>query len=233
MKKVLISDYDNTFYINDEDIKKNKIAVSEFRKKGNIFVIATGRSYYDFKNVSNLYNLDYDYLIINHGATILDNNDNIFCNFTIQDEIIDEIKEDLNLNKSIKNFCCSKLESRVNFDYNNLTKINVKYNTTEDKKYVFDKINSKYSRYINIYNVTEDSIEIISNKSNKSKAINFLLDKIDLPRENAFTIGDGDSDFEMIREFNGYSMKNSDKKLKEVATKEYNSVTDLINEIMG
>ena len=40
MKKLLVSDYDQTFYINDEDIEKNKIAVNEFRKKGNIFVIA-------------------------------------------------------------------------------------------------------------------------------------------------------------------------------------------------
>ena len=48
MKKLLVSDYDQTFYINDEDIEKNKIAVNEFRSKGNIFVIATGRSYDDF-----------------------------------------------------------------------------------------------------------------------------------------------------------------------------------------
>ena len=48
MKKLLVSDYDQTFYINDEDIEKNKIAVNEFRNQGNIFAIATGRSYYDF-----------------------------------------------------------------------------------------------------------------------------------------------------------------------------------------
>ena len=34
LKKVLVSDYDQTFYINDEDIEKNKLAVSEFRKEG-------------------------------------------------------------------------------------------------------------------------------------------------------------------------------------------------------
>ena len=43
-KKIIISDYDQTFYINDEDIEKNKIAVSEFEAKGNLFIIATGRS---------------------------------------------------------------------------------------------------------------------------------------------------------------------------------------------
>ena len=48
MKKILVSDYDQTFYIGDEDIEKNKIAVNRFRNKGNIFIIATGRSYEDF-----------------------------------------------------------------------------------------------------------------------------------------------------------------------------------------
>lgn len=32
MKKILVSDYDQTFYINDEDIQKNKIAVNKFMK---------------------------------------------------------------------------------------------------------------------------------------------------------------------------------------------------------
>lgn len=36
-KKMLVSDYDQTFYINDIDIEKNKMAVSEFEAKGNFF----------------------------------------------------------------------------------------------------------------------------------------------------------------------------------------------------
>lgn len=34
MKKLLASDYDQTFYINDEDIEKNKIMVEKFRSSG-------------------------------------------------------------------------------------------------------------------------------------------------------------------------------------------------------
>lgn len=77
-KKILVSDYDQTFYLNDEDIEINKKAVAKFRKEGNIFIIATGRSYFDFHNKVDMYNFEYDYVIINHGATILDKNDNVF-----------------------------------------------------------------------------------------------------------------------------------------------------------
>ena len=83
MRKILVSDYDQTFYLNDEDIEKNKKSVEEFRKKGNIFVFATGRSYFDFMNKAEQYKLKWDYLIINHGATILDKNNNIISNRSI------------------------------------------------------------------------------------------------------------------------------------------------------
>ena len=143
-KKIIVSDYDQTFYLNDEDIEKNKIAVSKFKEKENIFVIATGRSYLDFHNKVDLYKFDYDYVIINHGATILDKEDNVIVNFSINNKIINNIKNDLQLEKSIKGFCCSKLESRVDFEHSYLTKINVKYNTKEEAMTINEIINNFY-----------------------------------------------------------------------------------------
>lgn len=231
-KKILFSDYDQTFYLNDEDMEINKKAVARFRKEGNIFVIATGRSYFDFHNKVDMYNFEYDYVIINHGATILDKNDNVIANFSINNEIINNIKKDLQLNKSIKSFCCSKLESRVDFEHNDLTKINVKYNSKEEAMHINKIINNKYADYVNSYYVTENSVEIISNKTNKSNAINLLLNRLNVLKDNVFTIGDGYSDIEMIKDFNGYAMINAVDELKELAIKEYKSVSNLIDEII-
>lgn len=231
-KKILISDYDQTFYINDEDIEKNKLLVKEFRKKGNIFVIATGRSYFDFHNKLDMYNFEYDYVIINHGATILDKDNNVFTNFPIDNEIIDNIKTDLQLEKTLQGFCCSKLESRVDFNHKDITKINVKYSSIEEAMQINDIINKKYSKYANSYYVNQNSIEIISSKINKSMAINILLNKLNLSKENVYVIGDGYSDINMIKEFNGYAMKESVDELKKIAKKQYNSVSELIKEIM-
>ena len=49
-----------------------------------------------------MYNFEYDYALINHGTTIIDNKNNIIYNFAI--------KNDLELNKTYKYFCCSRLE---------------------------------------------------------------------------------------------------------------------------
>lgn len=231
-KKMVVSDYDQTFYINDDDIEKNKIAVNEFRNKGNIFVVATGRSYDDFMKKKKEYNIKYDYLIINHGATILDKDDNIIFNEKITNEILDSLKSDLHIENSERCFCCSMLESRVDFEHRNLTKIHVKYSDLEYSNEIQKKLEEKYSKFLNVYWVSGNSLEIISKNTNKSKAINLLSEKIKNGQKEIYTIGDSYSDIEMVKDYNGYCMKDSVSELKEIAKKEYSSVSDLINEIM-
>ena len=47
MKKILVSDYDDTLFIDEEGIKENIKLLKKWMRKKNIVVIATGRSYYD------------------------------------------------------------------------------------------------------------------------------------------------------------------------------------------
>ena len=232
MKKMIASDYDRTFYLNDEDIEKNKTAIENFRKKGNIFVIATGRSYYHFMKKVKQYNFDYDYAIINHGATIIDNNNNVIYNMPMNNSVIKNLKHDLKLDESTDNFCCSNLDTKVPFEHKDLTKINVKYKTKNESLKMNEHINKKYSKYVTSYNITSSSIEIISNKTNKSKTIKILADKLDVNNKNIYTIGDGYSDIQMVKDFNGYCMKESVEELKDVAIDECESVSRLVNNIV-
>ncbi|MCX4302796.1 MAG: HAD-IIB family hydrolase [Clostridia bacterium] len=232
MKKIVVSDYDQTFYINDDDIEINKKNIQNFREAGNLFIIATGRSYMDFKKKANAYNLEYDYLIINHGATILDGDDNIIFNVSIDNSIIDNIKEDMNLEKTMSHFCCSLFDSRVEFEYKDLTKIEARYYNKEDAWERNEYINNKYGEYVNSYFLTSNSIEIISNKTSKSHAITVLLEKLHIAKENVYTIGDGYSDMEMIRDFNGYCMEDSVPELKEITSNVVNSVSELVKIVM-
>ena len=243
--KILVSDYDKTFEVNEESVEVNKEAVRRFREKGNIFIIATGRSYLDIMHKLQKYNILCDYLIINHGATILDKNNNILYNFTIDRNIITSLINDLEINKyNIKYldykpekmkeklyFCCSGLKSRVDFNSEDLTKIAVTYDDNIDVADINNKIKIKYP-LVNSYHISKKSIEIITKEINKSKAIKILIDKYNFDINLIFTIGDGYSDFEMIKDYNGYAMKNSVEKMKKVAIKEVESVQELIDLIM-
>lgn len=228
--KVLVSDYDKTFYVNEFDIKKNIKAVQEFRNLENIFIIATGRSYLDFKKKVNAYNIKYDYVLLNHGSTILDKNDNIILNIPI-DNLNLEIINDLELNKTIEHFCCSELESRVDFNYPNLTKIAVRYLPFVNIPKIKEKLEIKYNN-INVYLVSSNMIEIISKNISKFKAIEVLRKLLNINKDDIYTIGDGETDIEMIQDYNGYAISNAIKELKNVSIGEVKSVSELINKII-
>ena len=231
MRKILVSDYDQTFYLNDEDIEKNKKSVEEFRKKGNILVFATGRSYFDFMNKAEQYKLKWDYLIINHGATILDKNNNIISNYTIDNNIIKNIEKDLEIEKAIKYFCCNLENSRTNFNDKDLTKIHAKYEKNKAEQ-INSLINKKYAEFVNCYFVSGNAVEIISNKTCKSNAIEEIVQIEKVNRENIFTIGDGYSDIEMIKNYNGYCMEESVQELLKICNgKIVKSVSELIEKI--
>lgn len=231
MRKILVSDYDQTFYLNDEDIEKNKKSVEEFRKKGNILVFATGRSYFDFMNKAEQYKLKWDYLIINHGATIIDRNNNIISNYTIDNDVIKNIKKDLEIEKAIKYFCCNLENSRTNFNDKDLTKIHAKYEKNKAEQ-INSLINKKYAEFVNCYFVSGNAVEIISNKTCKSNAIEEIVQIEKVNRENIFTIGDGYSDIEMIKNYNGYCMEKSVQELLKICNgKIVKSVSELIEKI--
>ena len=230
--KMIVSDYDDTFYINDSDIINNVKLTNEF-VKNNIFVIATGRSHLDFKKKQDLYNISCTYLIINHGATIL-KDDEVIYNKTIDNEIKDNIIKELELDKTISIFGCQQKDSRVNLQAKNLNKIHVRYKNVDDAIRINDIISSKYSNYVKSFLVcNKESIEIISVDVDKSNAIKYIANLESIKNNNIYTIGDSYNDIEMIKDFNGYAIANSVDELKKVAIKEYKSVSELISEVIG
>ena len=230
MCKVLVSDYDNTFYTNDDDYKLNIKKVNEFRLNNNVFAFATGRSYNDFKNILDESNINYDYLILNHGAEIRDCNDNILNEEILDKNIINMIVSDLKLDKSLSYFCCSIDSNRLSVNSDNLVKISIKYRDTDTLNNVYSTINEKYYDLVNIFIVSKYRIEIVTKKASKSKAISFLIKKFCFDKNKVYTIGDGESDISMIKEYNGYCMDNSIELLN--GLKKYKCLYEMIDDIL-
>ena len=234
MKKILISDYDGTFYQSDIDIKKNIDKVTEFRSLGNIFVIATGRSYVDLKIEIDKYKIPYDYLILNHGALLLSKNLEIFKVFTLDKELVDSILGYVNNNKDIYDVVLINVFKKKVTDTSNVVKIMLKLysydNALDVKKYIDE-------RYANIkcYYEKEDNhylVEIVSSKASKSLMIEKILVREKIENDNVFTIGDGVNDIDMTRKYNGYRVKNACEELEFITNRVIDNVSDLINDII-
>ncbi len=205
MKKILISDYDGTFYQNDLDIKKNIDKVNEFRTLGNLFVLATGRSYVDLKQKIDKYEIPYDYLILNHGALLLSKDLEIIKVFTLDKELSDSILDYANNNKDIYDVVLiNTFKKRVD-DTSNVVKIMLKLYSYEKAFEVKNYIDESYTN-IRSYIVRDEDyylVEIVSSEASKSFMIEKILEKEKIVKKNVFTIGDGINDIDIIKNYNG------------------------------
>ena len=232
MKKILISDYDGTFYQNDIDIKKNIDEVTEFRTLDNLFVLATGRSYVDLKQKIDKYEIPYDYLILNHGALLLSKDLEILKVFTLDKHLVDSILEYAN-NKDIYDVILISAFDKNVKDTSNIVKIMLKLYSYDKALEVKNYIDKSYTN-IRSYFISEDNhylVEIVSSEASKSLMIDKILDKEKIVKKNVYTIGDGINDIDMIRDYNGYRVRNSCKELVSVTDRVIDNVSDLISRI--
>lgn len=189
--KLLVSDYDNTFHIEDCDMDQNLKKVEEFRKD-NLFVIATGRSYESYKEEEQLFDIKTDYLIINHGATIL-KDDVIIYNKAIDNNVKQQLLKDLELDKSDA-FYCYKGKDSVNIFEDDITKILIEYKDHDTAVKIRKLIKDKYGEVLqNFHFTTYNSVEIVSAGVDKSNAISLISKLHDV--EKIYVIGDNHNDY--------------------------------------
>jgi len=236
MKKLLISDFDGTLYFDGFISKDDVKSILDFQKE-NVFVIATGSSYTSFKRKCEDSNLSYDYVIVNHGSTIL-KNDEILLNVSIDKTILNEIIERYDLTNRnnytlIKDchdsFFSTAKEGLVTPDTNNITKIHLEF-TKENYDKEVNYLKETYKDKLNIYELLyNNDIEIVSKDASKLIAIKKIIEKENISITNVYCIGDGYSDLEMIKKYKGFAIKNAVDKVKENAQKEVNNISELIN----
>ena len=221
---MLVSDYDDTLTIEKE---KNLKHIKKFMKD-NIFVIATGRSYISIKQRLKLdmQGLIPNYLITNHGATIINNNNKVINTSFIEKEVVDKILQLINREKIHKiNYYGSK---KFNGDIN---KIMLTFKNIEDATGVFNII--KNTDLVTTYLINRKGkmpkVEIINKNTNKAETIKYI-EKLENPNKIE-VIGDGPQDIEMIKEYKGNCVTNAVHEVKKISKKEYKYVYELIQEL--
>ena len=223
---LLATDFDRTFYTNNVDLKRNIDNLPLFRER-NKFVIITGRSYGDFINLTKN-SIKTDYLIVNHGATIL-KDDEIIKSIYINENTKKKLMELFDFDKTTY-FASHDKESRVDINTLNLSKINIQLSDNLVAKKAAEYINSNFNdieAYISMRH--KNHIEIVNKDANKANAIMYVgsLEKIN--KHLIYTVGDGYTDIEMIKRFNGYAINDAVDELKECAIDTISSVSDMMD----
>ena len=233
MKKILASDYDGTFYLNDSDIQNNINEIRKKKKNGNIFLIATGNNYEAFMKPIRKYNIEYDYLVLDDGGAILNKDGKMIYTTFIEPKVVKELYEMIkNESDNIAEFSQWKMEKEYNEE--NITKISTRIKDVNKAKKLTQDIKEKFGNYVNVYTMIFDEINIveaISCKIDKMKAIELIAEIENVHKNNIYVVGDGYNDIMMIKHFNGYCMENSVKELLDICPNKVKNIASLVKKI--
>ncbi len=234
-RKMVVSDYDGTFFLDEKQIIKNVKKVNEFREENNLFVIATGNNFGSFQKEILKHSIKYDNLISDQGACIFDRQGNLlkyyFLDYSISKKIMDEIKNTHNEYK-----LCNPYTEKGILEQKNITKIAVEFINLQEARNFTNKINIKFGDYVHAYTMIfkeKSIVEIISSDTDKNESIKYIAHKEKIFKDNIYTIGDGYNDVSMIQNFNGYCMKESVYELLKQCPNVVESVADLIEKVMN
>ena len=222
--KVLISDFDGTLYINEDDVKNNAKKIEDFRKGGNIFIISTARNYSAIKKACLKYNIDVDYFFCDIGATILDNDGKVLYSEYIKEferkkieEILEKYSKEIVIDRYGTNDRQAKGEKGiVEGNINDLSKL----------KQIIDKEIKDVRTQ-----VTEDSRFII-HTSTKEKVIETFIKNTNIEKGSIYTVGDELDDLEMLKKYNGYRMEHCNELVGDTISNKVASVSELIDSII-
>lgn len=224
---LLVSDYDQTVSTDDLSIRFNIKKINEFRKNGNLFMLSTGREYLSIKNEVKKWNIKYDYLSCADGTTMYDRDDKlIFISKMDKDDV--KVSEFLKKQYGQKINIYDIISDNSNIPEEKVIQIfdiNFIQISRDITKFLDENlINSTYSTNLNC-------IYLKHKEASKALTIRYLENEIGIEKRNIFTIGDHNNDYEMIRDYNGFTMLWGTKKAREYAIKRYLLMSGLILDI--
>ena len=233
--KLLVSDYDGTYFTNEENIIINNNYINKWRKDGNLFMLSSGRSFNSLKKMTEKYNINYDYLSCCDGSILYDNKDNIIIKYDLNNNILNNF---LNLKKYVK---IERIQYSYQDDYYpkrkkdsligcNLVILNENITDNFLNKWNELKINNSNYDFLD-YKHDEITYFCLKNKGiNKSTTVKFLENKLNISYDNIIIFGDNENDYVMLSNYQSYYVGEVEDKIKNVCIKGFNDVYEFFIE---
>lgn len=249
---IVFSDFDNTLYSHGDEMgfEQNLEKIREFRRKGNLFCIATGRSQASLGRAWSDYEDYLDYGIFDNGAVCLDQFGEILFQETIALTVVEEIARKI----------MDKFGDDVQLVFyhdakewrepgNDTTKVRCWTKDLAVLRAIHEKVSPEYSGEVKSFIARTavmssvgwikdpeeyiSFVDIMSVRAGKYNAVKRLCEKFS--DEKIVMVGDDTNDLEMIRGFDGYAMQNSMPEVLEAVRPGHvvGSVAELLEKLFG
>lgn len=260
-KFLLASDYDGTLCQNGRISEEVIKAINEFRQKGNLFGIVTGRDYLiGFEYFKKLNQFPFDFVIANSGAAAYDQAGNVYFAETQNGKIpfgestlAEELVRDL---FQFTSNPCGISFDKTRYDFHPKYPLGANIGVAQYRAFsmlgnveafvlanaicdsveraaeVTDVLKKKFGCYLNPVQ-NDRCIDISAAGVDKATGILRLADCLGIARENIWTAGDNFNDRSMLEQFHGCAMTTGVKEVKEVSEYVCDSVADVIEMILA
>lgn len=253
---LLICDLDGTLLDKNGNIDETSLSrIKNFCEKGGHFVICTGRMDSDIKYVEKKLGFHGEFRISQNGAVIRDSNDDLISYVTIPNSYLPKLNKIIfgkgartevsNLNnrffpsprnpKDVAEFVDSSIVVD-NLPEHTIQKIrNVTIYLTFGDRELFnsikDSINSELGiNKVNIVETSPSSLEVFSNKASKGAAVKTIMDKLVIPSQKTYVVGDAESDTSMFPySQHSFAVQEATEEVIEKATQYCKTVGDVVN----
>lgn len=247
--KLFVTDLDGTLLKEGNIIESETLkAIEDYKKNGNILMIATGRAISEIDFLKKHYNIDYDAMAILNGAMILDSNNKELKKHTIQSSIVKKLEKYYFL-KNRKIYIASEKEV-FNYNFNNkcinivndveqdldsiknIVTINVQFEEDTPYEEIDEYLNivkKENKEYIDLFR-NKNFIDIVPIGCSKGNAVEIIAQKFKINEDKIFCIGDSWNDLSMIETAAvGATFNNAEENLKIRVDKVVENIKEFID----
>lgn len=252
--RLAVSDYDGTLCMGKKVADEVLEAVREWRGRGNLFGIATGRDLGMITYETERWGLEFDFLACCNGAVLYDADLSVLQSLDIREDLIGQVLEHESARTSLIYAVCG--DQRLYFCelkpvgwFKNLKmpyvavsreealklkraqQICLAYDSEEESANHTAALNRAFGADLQAFQ-NQAHIDVIRAEASKAKGIEDILRIKGWRPEKVLSIGDGENDIPMLKRFGGFSVPGASDRVKGEAAKVYASVGEMLREFM-
>lgn len=252
--KILASDYDGTFRVDNVVTKENIEAVHAWRKAGNAFGMVSGRSMESIRKEIEEHGIEVDFVVGNNGGVIYSKEfeelKSYYIPFEKAKEIISYLRREVCISYVLNNgyHRCKvvldetaedKKYAQMNMTLSEadilkekrIAQIVASIEKPEDTERIANYINAHFKGYACGYR-NINCVDITPYGVSKSTGLSYMVKKLQVLLKDVYAIGDSFNDIPMLDTFHGIAMQQAPMQVKSYTEMEVASVAECIQKLL-
>ena len=247
-KKLFATDFDGTLSQYPHGVTQEYLdRITEFRSKGNVFGIVTGRTYSNADFIIKDYLKYCDFIMCMTGALAIDTNGETIFEYCGDGAVLPDILKTIaELGTGYLFFADGRISYRIDLDkpvddsnegiieakrHRTFTQINACFDPEEHFRYAVAVLEEKYGDKISL-NLNGHCVDIPPHGVDKGVTVARIADHFGVSHENVFTAGDNDNDVPMLSRFNGFTVPHGSEACRKAAKKVMINVGEMLEDVM-